>query len=124
MDREALKQRSVGAFEQVVTPVDRTAQRLLAAGEIARPTGEQCQVLIQARSDCCQWQCPCPRRAQFDRERQTVQPAAYLDDDWSRLVGQRERGLDRSGTIDEQLNGLVPDRLIGRELAGVGRWQA
>ena len=48
-DREAPEQRLLGRRQQVVAPVDRAAQRLLALRQVARAAGQQLEPPFDAR---------------------------------------------------------------------------
>jgi hypothetical protein len=87
---QAAKQALLVFAQQVVAPVDRAANGLLAGRQVARAAGEERQRVCQAgqqrlgreQLDAC--------RGQLDRQRQAVQPLADLGDRWRVCVRQRE----------------------------------
>jgi hypothetical protein len=117
-DGQASEQRLLGGGEQVVAPGDRLLERPLARRRVPRPGREQVEGREAVR--------PLGRRAvpadqpgqrgprrqdlasgsrQLDREGQAVQPDAELGHCSGILAGEREVGLDRPGTLDEQRHG-------------------
>src|SRR5262249_12467415 len=66
--------------EQTVAPVDRVPQRPLALVDVARSAGQQRQPLVETAKERDGGERPLPGRRELDRERQTVEPDADLDD--------------------------------------------
>ena len=67
--------------EQLVAPLDRRAQRLLALGRVARAAGEQSAGGSPSRSSSCSGgSATGSRRRELDREREAVEAPADLDD--------------------------------------------
>ena len=104
--RRAAEQRLFGRQQQIVTPVQRRAQRLLARLRRACAAGEQSESIIQPRIDLLHRQRANARRRQLQRQRYAVEPDAQLRDRRGARRGQRETGLLLSGPLDEQLYGL------------------
>jgi DNA-binding winged helix-turn-helix (wHTH) protein len=67
-------------FEQLVAPLDRPADRLLAARQIPRAAGQKPQTVRQFFENRVRRNYPHARRRQLDRERQTVEPPADFGD--------------------------------------------
>ena len=78
--RSALEQRAFTRFEQLVRPLDRAPQGLVALGRAAATAGQQLEALVEAGGDVGRRHDRHPRRRQLDRERDAVEPAADLGD--------------------------------------------
>ena len=74
-DGEAREARLLVGAEQVVAPVDRRAQRLLAGGRVARRRRRARRARLQARGDLARGEQPAARGRQLDRQRQPVERA-------------------------------------------------
>ena len=110
--------------EQVMAPIDRPAQRLLPCRQVARPAHEKAQPMAELREHALRRQHPHPRRGEFDRQRQAVEPVADLRHRGSVLVGDREGGLHRHRALDEQGHRFVLGQSIQRRQASeVGQRQ-
>ena len=83
--RDVAQQSLLVGSEQVVTPVDRGAQRLLARDRRPRSAGQQRQAIRQPLGELLDRQQPQPRRGQLDRKRQPVQVRADRRDRVRRL---------------------------------------
>ena len=78
--RQAAEEHALLAGEQVVAPLDRGAQRLLARARRAAAGGEDVEAVAQPRRDLLQRQRGHARRGQLDGQRHAVQaPADLLD---------------------------------------------
>jgi hypothetical protein len=71
------------------------------------------KLIIQADEQLFGLQHLQPRRRQFDRQRNALQPQANLRDDRRGRVRQRETPECCGGAIDEETHGAVSDRLRG-----------
>ena len=97
--------------EQVVAPVDRRAERLLARRLVARPAGEQLEAPLEPGEQRLRREQLRARGRELDRERQAVEADADLGDR-GRVRGRHgEVGLDRLRALDEER-----DRVVLREL--------
>ena len=76
MQREHLL---IAFVQEVVAPVDRSAQGLLALREVTRAAGQQCQPIVQAGQDRLRSQQLHAGCGQLDGQRQAVEPNADLD---------------------------------------------
>jgi hypothetical protein len=84
-----------------MAPGDRVPQRLLALGQITWPAGQKLEPVRQTRQHLRGCQQLRPGSGQLNRERQTVQPPADLDDDGDVLRGQLERRSHGGRALDE-----------------------
>src|SRR5207248_1993358 len=91
-DREACEQALPVRIEEVVAPLDRGAERLLALGRFARSAGEQRQPLLEPRQQLIRRQDADAGGGKLDRERQSVEPAADLCDGIVRLEAAPDGG--------------------------------
>ena len=105
-DCEATVEDALLAGEQVVAPVDRGPQRLLAGQRRAAAGAEHVEALAQARGDLVERQRGCAGRGEFDRQRHAVQTPADLLHDASGAVRAIEAGPRRGGALAEQPLGL------------------
>ena len=71
-DGRARKEGPRRRIEELVAPVDRAAQRLVAGRQVAGAAGQELQPLLEARRDGLRRQELHPRRRELDRERKTV----------------------------------------------------
>ena len=78
--RESPQQLAFGVREQVVAPVDGRFQRSLPPDRRPARPGEQSKAIVEARVDLLDRQHLQPRRRQLDRQRDPVEPPAYLGD--------------------------------------------
>src|SRR5919201_1140113 len=79
-NREAREQALLGRREELVAPVDRGPQRLLALGQVARAARQQLEPPAQASLERARRQQLDARGCELDRQRQPVQPPADLLD--------------------------------------------
>jgi hypothetical protein len=77
--------------QQVVAPVEGRPQRLVAARGRARATGQHGEKVAQVPGQLTDGQHPHLGRGQLDRQRQAVEPPAYLRDGPGIVVGKPER---------------------------------
>ncbi len=101
-DRQAAEQTLLLGSEQVVRPLDRRAQRLLAGVAVASSL-EQVEALREAFEQLLGREDGRARRCELERERQVVEPRAEPAD---RSVC-REGRLERPRTDEEELDGLT-----------------
>ena len=93
-DGETPEQPLLGFVEEIVAPIDRPAQRLLAGRQIPRAPGQQLQPLLQARAHGGRGKQLDARGGELDGEGQTVQARADLGDRRGVFLGQpRSPGL-------------------------------
>src|SRR5262249_11448598 len=109
-------------IEQIVTPLDRAPNGLLAGWEIVRPALQKRQPIAEPHQQRLGWKQLAARGRQLERQRQPVQPLADLGHHWCILVGHREVSLDRLGALDEQAYRLVLGQAIERrQLGAIGQ---
>ena len=97
--REAREARLLVVAEQLVAPVDRRAQRLLAGGRVAGAGAERAERGVQALGDLGGRQQPAAGGGQLDRQRQPVDAPADLRDRGGVAVARaqtRDRALARA----------------------------
>ena len=91
--------------QQAVAPFQRRAQRLMPAQHDARARSEHVEAFVEARAQAFDAEQRHPRRGEFDRERNAVQPPADLDDRRRMRGRQREVRIDRLRARDEEFDG-------------------
>ena len=112
---EQLEQPLLARLQQLVAPLDRGPERLLALGQVARAARAAAASRLSSRStQRLRREEVDPRRGELDRQRQAVQPQADLGDGGGVVVRQPEVGPDRLGALDEQLDRLVLGELLRR----------
>ena len=101
---EAVEDEALAFGEQLVGPVDRRPQRLMALDGAPPPAGEEPEALVEQRRDLRRAHRHGTRRRELDRKGHAVETPADLGH--GREVGGRhgEVGLGRSGPFDEQLH--------------------
>lgn len=77
----------------------------MAFGHVRRDGGERIEPVLEPVEEIPRSEDPQPRRRQFERQRQPVEPAHDLSHDGSVVDGQIEGRLDLPGAVDEQLHG-------------------
>ena len=107
--------------QQVVAPVERRPQRLLARQRRPAAAGQQPEAVVQPRGDLLDRQRPHPRRRQLERQRDAVQPPA--DRGHRRRVRRRSSAnpAGRAGRpLDEEppLGRRPRRRTVGRPARG------
>ena len=110
--RQPIEHRALGVGQQLVGPVDRGLQRLVARHRGAAPAGEHPEPLVEPLEDLGRRDGPGPGRGQLDGERDAVEPAAQLDHGRRRRRVERELGPRRPRPGDEELD---------RVAVGIGR---
>ena len=121
-DGETTEQDSLRLGQQVKAPVDGCPQRLLAGQRRPVAAGQQPKAVVQAGGDLLDRQHVHPRRGQFNRQRDAVEPVADLGHGRRLLVGQTERPEGSLRSLDEQPHRRVLHQLLGwREVAEVGQ---
>ena len=113
-DRDPREERLLDRVEEVVAPVDRAAQRLLAGRQVARPAGQDREALPQPREEGLRREQLDPGGCQLDREREPIEARAQLGHRGRVLVRHREVVARSSGTLDEERDGVV----LGEVLRG------
>ena len=107
--------------EQVVAPVDRAAQRLLAARDVARAGAEEVEPAREAVEDRGGGEDLAAGGGELDRQRQAVEARADLLDQPLVVLAEREPRVDGAGAALEQRDrGLGGERaerqlVLGRE---------
>ena len=96
------KSRALALVEQVVTPVDERAQRLLARQCVPASAGEQTEALVELIAQLPWRENPHPRRGELDCERDAVEAPADFGNKGRVFVGEREVASDGDGALDEE----------------------
>src|SRR5207302_8068535 len=97
------EQALLAGVEQIVAPVDRRAQRLLALGRVADAAGQQREAAPEAAEDLGRPEHLHARRRELDRKRQPVEPDADLADRGFVLVRGIEVATDAGRPLEEEL---------------------
>jgi ABC-type amino acid transport system permease subunit len=113
------KQCLLVAGQQVMTPGDRALHCLEALRLVPRATGEQWQPALEAIQHGGWGKQVAPRRRQFDRQRQAIEPPANLGDRGRGRFGSGHIGSHSCGAGQEQPYRLGIDYLS----TGTGRGQ-
>ena len=101
--REPRQQATLAGVQQVVTPLNCAAKRLLTAGKIASSGSERgAQGLIQPAEQGLRRKELDPGGRQFDRERQPVDALTDSGDGGRIVIGGLEIRLDRDRALDEE----------------------
>ena len=87
--RQPREQASLGIRQQLVAPVHRRAERLLARDRRARTTGQEPEAIIEPVEDLLRAQHAGARGRELDRERDAVEPVADRRDRRGRRVVER-----------------------------------
>ncbi|MGH2351116.1 MAG: hypothetical protein ACRDJN_05820 [Chloroflexota bacterium] len=119
---EAAQQRLLLGSEQIVAPSDRGAKGLMAGRRVAWAAGQQREATgsgLEPGQQRRRREQAHARRGQLDGQRQTVQPAADAGYSGRALGRERERGVNGTRPLDEQLHCL--GRLHGVDLDRLGR---
>ena len=102
-------------LEQVVTPIDRGSERLLALQRRCAPGREEPEAVLEPPQDLRHREHLDARRRELDRERDTVQAPADLRHGPGVLVRQRERRLKGGGAVQEEPHRLEEAQSPPRE---------
>ncbi len=111
----------LGVVEQVVAPLQRSAQGLVPAQGGARTPSEQLEARIELVAHGAQAERGYSCRCQLDGERQAVEPAADVDDERHALVVQREMRVHRPHAGLEQGHRAELARAARRRLGRHGQ---
>jgi hypothetical protein len=121
-DTQSLQEALLGLVEQVVGPVDRRAQRLVAFDRPTTTAAEHPEAVIQTRRELARGQGHDSRRRELDRKGDSVEASAHLRDRVRVRMVESEVLTRRAGALDEQTHGVTArDRLDVR--AGLGNRQ-
>ncbi|MFE2570559.1 hypothetical protein [Streptomyces mirabilis] len=123
--REAPENRLFRRLEQPMAPVDRGGQPVVTTGTGPASVGQKRQLeqpVVQSGEDVAQGERADAVRREFDAERQTVQPTAYLGNGRSVATPEGEAGHTTGGAFDEQADGVRAQE-GGRVVTGAGRRQ-
>ncbi len=121
-DGEAREERLLVGAEQVVAPVDRRAERLLARGQVAWAAGEEVEALLEPGEQRLRREQLRAGGGELDREREAVEADADLGDRGRVRVRHGEVGLDGAGAFDEERDRLVlRERRDRGQVRGVGQ---
>ncbi len=121
-DGEAREECLLVRAEQVVAPVDRRAERLLARGHVPWAAGEEVEALLEPGEQRLRREQLGARGRELDRERESVEADADLGDRGRVRVGDGEVGLDGPGAFDEERDRLVlRERRDRRQVRRVGQ---
>ena len=112
--RQAAQQPLLGLAQQVVGPVDRGAERLVALARDPPATRQEPEV--EAPDDLARVHRGDPCGGELDRQRHTVEAPAHRHDVASIGVVNREVGLHCPGPLREQAHCVT---IVGRRDAGV-----
>jgi hypothetical protein len=105
-DGKAPQEHALGKLEQVVAPVDRGAQRLLARQHGGVAAGQHTEAVREAGGDGFDGHRAHARGGELDRERQAVQAPADVRHVMGVLRRHLEIRLHRGGAIDEEAHRL------------------
>ena len=104
-DGEALGERPLVLIQQVPTPFHDGTQRAVARHRGSAPAREQPEAVVDPGGDRGHRQDAQPRRRQFDRQRQAVQPADDLDHGSDGRAVDDEARAGRGRPLGEELDG-------------------
>ena len=117
--RTALQHPTFGLVEQVVAPVQRGLERLLARMRGAAAAGEQAEAIVEPVGDLAHAQRTDAGGGQLDGEGQSVEAATDLGDGWADLGGELKVGRHRRGAVDEKAPGFgVSQTVQGAQAVG------
>ena len=114
-DGEAAQDRPLALGQQLVAPVERRAQGLVARQRRAPAARQQPEAIVQERRQPAHAEGVDAGSRELDRERDAVQPAADLGDERRIGIAQLEAVEDRRRALDEQLHRREAERLGGGE---------
>jgi hypothetical protein len=115
---KSLEQPPLGCAQQVVAPIEGRGQGLVARRGGATDAAQQPEALVEPRGDLFGCERFDSRRRKLERQRKTVKATADLNHSRCIAAGQREIGPDRRRTLNEELNGWIPQQFVrmGRPL--------
>src|SRR5258705_1015140 len=96
----------LGLVEQLVAPRDRVSKGALALRNVASPSGQHGEPLVEPLEEGCRGEHLGTGRSQLDRERKTIQTVADLLHG-RRIAVKAEIRLDRQRPLTEQGDGIV-----------------
>ena len=108
-------------LEQLIAPVDRRSQRLLARQRASRPAGQQAEAIGERRGDLLDGHQPHPRGGELDRQRYAVQRMADAGHGSRVVVADGEVRADLQCALDEEPDGIglrQPLDRLGHALGG------
>jgi hypothetical protein len=108
----------LAGLEEVVAPLDRRPERLLALGQVAGPAAEELQAVSEAVAESLGREEVQARRGQLDGQRQAIETPADLEHRGGVVVGQAEVGSHGPGPFDEELDRLEGTQGLGRDRTG------
>ena len=111
--RQPIEHRAFGFGQQLVGPVDRRLERLVARDRRAAPAGEHPEPLVEPLEDLGRRDGPRPGRRQLDGERDAVETPAELDHGRRRCRVECELRPRRARPVHEQLDRVAVG--VGRE---------
>src|SRR5262249_25010331 len=106
--------------QQVVAPVERRAERLVAWQRRAAASRQEAKPVVEARSEALYDEDIDAAGREFDRKRNSIKPAADVGDDGGVGVAQLEFVRDGGGPLDEKLDRRKSHGLVRREPGGRG----
>ena len=110
--RQSSEEGLLRRIEEIVTPGDRSPQRLLSLRAVPATSGEEREAAVETRQDRLRRQESHARRRQLDGEREAIQATTDGDDRFRVVFGQLEVALHRAGTIDEEADRLRGQRIV------------
>jgi hypothetical protein len=113
-DRQPIEEDPLLVGQEVVAPVDRRLQGLLAGQRGAAAPRQHPEPVLEAGEELLHRQHPDAGRGQLEGQRDAVQPHAHLRDGGGVPGGQAEPGERRPGPVGEQAHGLRPGDLRDR----------
>src|SRR5580765_753527 len=117
--REPPQQDLLLGREQLVAPVERRLERLLARRRGAAARSEESEAVVEAAGQRGRSERVHTGGRELERQREPVQPVADPGDCGRRLAVERETRRNGTGALDEQAHGLVPEQRL-RALLPVG----
>ena len=100
--REPPKECALAPVEQIVTPIERRAQRLPARKRAAVSAGEHAEAFVEARDDLRRRKHANARRGQLDCERHAVEPGRDCRDRFRILIVKRETRIGRPCAVGKE----------------------
>ena len=118
--RQAAQDGPLGLREEVVAPVNRGPQGLLAGKRRPGAASQQRKPVTQAFGELLNGERPGAGGGQLERQGDAVQAPADPGDCRSVLARYGDAGVDGPGALDEQAHGVVPQEVRRRRLFVVG----
>ena len=114
--RQAAEKQPLVGLEQVVAPLERRLEGLLAGRRGVAPGAQHAEAVVQSLGDDGGTECAEPAGRQLERERQAVQPDADAGDVGGVLPVQRKLRCGCRRPVDEQPDGLEAEEVVRLEL--------